>query len=88
MARTVQVELPENLAAEGARAIAAGEFTSEAEAITSAVADWSGMGQINKLSTNSLRKLWGEGIASGPGRNLSIEEIKHEARQRLAKADL
>jgi hypothetical protein len=36
----------------------------------------------NILSAEELRRLFQEGVDSGPGRALTIEEIKSEARQR------
>jgi antitoxin ParD1/3/4 len=41
-----------------------------------------GFGQ--QLEIEQLRRLWREGIESGPGRYLSIDLIKSEARARLS----
>ncbi len=35
---------------------------------------------------DKLRRLWAEGLASGPGKFRSITSIKREARRRLKKA--
>jgi antitoxin ParD1/3/4 len=41
---------------------------------------------LKDMSADDLRRLWEEGIASGPGRFKSIDEIKTEARRRTADA--
>jgi hypothetical protein len=38
------------------------------------------------MSADELCRLWEEGIASGPGRFKSIDEIKREVRRRMAAA--
>ena len=80
--RTVQVILPEELDAAVTAAVEAGEYASASHAITDAVAAWSASRQLDSsLDREELRRLWLEGLESGPGRNMSIEEIKEEARR-------
>jgi len=38
------------------------------------------------MSAEELRRLWQDGIESGPGRFKSIDAIKKEARRRVAKS--
>jgi antitoxin ParD1/3/4 len=66
--KVMQVVLPDDLAQELSASVARGEYPSESEA----------------MSVDELRRLWQEGIDSGPGRGLTIEEIKVEARRRRA----
>jgi hypothetical protein len=42
---------------------------------------------ISEIGVDELRRLCDEGDASGPGEDLSIEEIKQRARQRLRAAE-
>jgi antitoxin ParD1/3/4 len=83
MGRIVPVTLPEELDAEVTAAVEAGEYASAGDAIAEAVAAWSASRHLdNSLDREELRRLWREGLQSGPGRNMSIEEIKEEARRR------
>ena len=71
MGRTVQVMLPEELDAEVAAAVEAGEYASASHVITDAVAAWSaGRHLDSSLDREELRRLWLEGLESGPGRNI------------------
>jgi antitoxin ParD1/3/4 len=66
-------------------AVDTGEFTSTSEVIRDALRHWKQRRAIAELSTDELRRLWQEGIASGPGRFKSIASIKKAARRRAAK---
>lgn len=83
--RTVQVSLPEELEAEVAAAVARGEFASESDAIRDAVAEWHTQRMVEAVGVEELRRLWREGLESGSGRSLSIDDIKAEARRRFAR---
>ena len=85
MGQIVQVTLPEELDAEVKDAVARGEYKSEDEAICAAVSDWREQRMVEAIGVDELRRLVEEGIASGPGRFASIEEIKAEARKRFDK---
>jgi antitoxin ParD1/3/4 len=67
-------------------AVDTGEYTSASEVIRDALRHWSERRAIRELSTDELRELWQEGVASGPGRFKSINAIKREARRRVASA--
>lgn len=66
-------------------AVASGEYTSASEVIRDALRDWKIRRTTGEPDTEELRRLWFEGIASGPGRFTSIEQIKKEARRRRTK---
>jgi hypothetical protein len=51
-----------------------------------ALRDWKLRRSGRDFDTEELRRLWNEGIASGPGHFRSIDHIKKEARRREAKA--
>ena len=53
------------------------------EALWEAVRDWQAKRELRKLDVERLRRLWEEGVASGPGRFADISELKAEARRRL-----
>jgi len=67
-------------------AVDTGEYTSASEVIRDALRHWKQRRASEEMGVEELRRLWQEGIASGPGRFKSIDEIKKEARRRAAKA--
>jgi len=66
-------------------AVKTGEYTSASEVIRDALRDWRVRRTLRDMDTDELRRLWDEGIASGPSRFRSIDQIKKEARRRVAK---
>jgi antitoxin ParD1/3/4 len=66
-------------------AVQSGEYTSKSEVVRDALRSWKLRRTAWAGDTDELRALWMEGIASGPGRFASIEDIKKEARRRLKK---
>ena len=83
--RVLQLTLPDELNAEISAAVSRGEYSSAEEVVADAVAQWRSARRLDaSIDVAELRRLWDEGIASGPGRNMSIETIKEEARARLA----
>jgi antitoxin ParD1/3/4 len=87
--RTLKVTLPEEIGREIEAAVARGEYASESEAVSSAVADWFYgrrlFGPVEELSSEELRRQWDEGIASGPGCGFTIDQIKAEGGKMLAQ---
>ena len=84
--RTLQVTLPDDLEAEVAAAVAGGEYSSAEDVVANAVAEWRAGRRLDaSLDGEELRRLWREGIESGAGRNMSIDDIKSEARRRFAQ---
>jgi antitoxin ParD1/3/4 len=63
-------------------AVETGEYTSTSEVIRDALRDWKVRRTAPMLDAAELRRLWEEGIASGPGRFKSIDAIKKEAQRR------
>jgi antitoxin ParD1/3/4 len=84
--RTLQISLPEELESELAAAVACGEFASENEAIRAAIAQWRTERLVERTDLEELRKLWREGVDSGPGRIGAIDDIKAEARRRHSQS--
>ena len=67
-------------------AVDTGEYTSASEVIRDALRHWKQRRATEEMGIEELRRLWQDGIVSGPGRFKSIDEIKREARRRAAKA--
>ncbi len=66
-------------------AVASGEYATASDVIADALLNWQASRAQAEWSAEELRQLWNEGLASGPGRFASIEEIKAEARRRAGK---
>ncbi len=62
----VKVSLPGAIALRLDAAVAAGEFASRDELVATVLAEWAASG-IKLPDTETLRRLWDEGIASGAG---------------------
>ncbi|HXQ14436.1 MAG TPA: type II toxin-antitoxin system ParD family antitoxin [Caulobacteraceae bacterium] len=63
-----------------------GEFASASEAVRDALRDWEGKRAARTAAIERIRRLWDEGIASGPAAPArSFEEIKAAASKRMAK---
>ena len=84
--RTLQLTLSDDLDGEIAAAIAAGEYASAEDAVAGAIADWRASRRLDaSLDREELGRLWREGIESGRGEGLSIEDLKSEASRRFAR---
>jgi antitoxin ParD1/3/4 len=82
----LEVSLPDDLATEVKSAVQRGEYASESDAVLGAVAEWRVQRVVEKIGVEELRRLWREGVDSGPGHSMSVEEIKAEARRRFSPA--
>jgi antitoxin ParD1/3/4 len=68
------------------QAVASGEYASGSEVIREALREWKHRRAFTLQEQDDLRRVWAEGLASGPGRFGSIDAIKQEARRQLAAA--
>lgn len=68
-------------------AVTTGDYASTSEVIREALRDWKEHRERKRAAIAELRRLWDEGIASGPARPLDIEAIKKEGRRRLEVRD-
>lgn len=64
-------------------AVAAGDYASTSEVMREALRDWKERRERKREAILELRRLWDEGIASGPAAPLDFEAIKREGRRRL-----
>jgi antitoxin ParD1/3/4 len=64
-------------------AVTTGDYASTSEVIREALRDWKERRERKRAATAELKRLWDEGIASGPAAPLDIEAIKREGRKRL-----
>jgi antitoxin ParD1/3/4 len=80
--KIMQLSLPDDLAKEISASVARGEYPTENDAVLGAVEEWRAQRSLEAVSVEELRRLWREGVDSGPGVYASFEEIKAEARSR------
>ena len=67
-------------------AVEAGEYATTSEIVREAIRDWQFKRELRQEDIKRLRRLWDEGKASGPPAPLDFDEVKREARKRLAEA--
>ena len=79
----ISIALPPELIGLVRQAIDSGMYSSTSEVIREALRDWKEKQEHKAVATKQLKRLWREGIASGPGRFSSMGEIKAEARNHL-----
>ena len=77
------VALTPELAVLVRKAVEAGEYASCSEVIREALRDWNQKRSRRESEMEGIRRLWEEGLKSGPGRFADMKAIKAEARRRL-----
>jgi antitoxin ParD1/3/4 len=78
----LSVALTTDLAAAVRTAVASGDYASTSEVVREALRDWQARRAVDRELTLELRRLWDEGLASGPSEPLDMAAIKREARRR------
>jgi len=63
-------------------AVESGEYATTSEVVREALREWKQRRILQQGDIEELRRLWVEGLASGPGRLQDIDAIKAEARRR------
>jgi antitoxin ParD1/3/4 len=79
----VSVALTREMADLVQQAVDSGEYATGSEVIREALREWKLRRKLPLLEQEELRRLWAEGLASGPGRFEGIEAIKREGRRQL-----
>ena len=65
------------------RAVESGEYASTSEVVREALREWKQRRALQQRDIEELRRLWEEGLASGPERFEDMDAIKAEARRRF-----
>ncbi len=63
-------------------AVESGEYATTSEVVREALREWKQRRILQQGDIEELRRLWVEGLASGPGRLQDMDAIKAEARRR------
>jgi antitoxin ParD1/3/4 len=82
----ISVALTPDMAAFVRDAVESGEYASSSEIIREALREWKQKRLVQVQQIDELRRLWQEGIDSGPGQYGDTEAIKQEARKRLGQS--
>lgn len=79
---TEQVFLADDLKAAVDEAVAAGDYPSADAVVREALETWQRRRAEHTAAVEKVRRLWDEGIASGPAKSMDWDELKAEARNR------
>src|SRR5260370_16100739 len=63
-------------------AVEAGEYATTSEIVREAIRDWQFKRELRQEDLKRLRRLWNEGVASGPAKPLDFGGLRREARPR------
>lgn len=66
---SLTVTLPADLADRIRRAVEAGAYASPGEVVREALADWSDKRRLGEEAMDDLRRLWQDGLNSGPAKD-------------------
>jgi len=83
----ISIALTPEMAAAVRAAVATGEYVSSSEVVREALRDWQIRRALHQKELEELRRLWQEGIDSGPGRYADMQAIKTEAGRRFEQTD-
>lgn len=82
----MSVALTQEMAEMIRQAVETGEYASSSEVVREALRDWKHRRDFNQTGLEELRRLWTEGLHSGPSRYITIQEIIAEARRRAPES--
>jgi len=82
-AEKMSITLTPELAAMITEAVATGDYASTSEVIREALRDWRMKQVVRQQQLQEIRRLWDEGMQSGPGRFRDIEGLIQEAERRF-----
>ena len=68
-------------------AVENGAYVSSSEVVREALREWQLRRSLHQKELEELRRLWQEGLDSGPGNFADMQTIKAEARRRFARAE-
>lgn len=79
----VSIALTAEMAAVVRQAVESGEYASNSEIVREALRDWKLKRSFQQSEIEDIRRLWHEGLASGPSQFASMADLKAEALRRL-----
>jgi antitoxin ParD1/3/4 len=79
----VSIALTPEMATAVRQAVESGDYASNSEIVREALRDWKLKRALQQQEVEELRRLWQEGLHSGPSRFAGMADLKAEARRRL-----
>lgn len=79
----ISIALTQDMAALVRQAVESGEYASSSEVIRDALRDWKRKRALQEQQIEELRRLWNDGIQSGPGRFNNMDDLLREAKRRF-----
>lgn len=83
----ISIALTPEMAAAVRAAVSSGAYVSSSEVVREALRDWQLRRSLHQKELDELKRLWQEGIDSGPGGHTDMQAIKAEARRRFEQTD-
>lgn len=83
----MSIALTPEMAAAVRAAVENGEYVSSSEVVREALRDWQLRRSLHQKEREELRRLWHEGLDSGPGHFADMQAVKAEARRRFEQAE-
>jgi len=79
----ISIALPADMAMLVRNAVETGDYASSSEVIREALREWKARRAARSDAISEIRRLWDEGIRSGPSKDFDVAAIKKRGRQRL-----
>ena len=79
----ISIALTQDMAALVRQAVEGGDYASSSEVIRDALRGWKMKRTLQEQQIQELRRLWQDGIDSGPGPFTGIDDLLPEARRRF-----
>jgi antitoxin ParD1/3/4 len=79
----ISIALPTDMASLVRNAVETGDYASSSEVIREALREWKARRAARTDAIGEIRRLWEEGISSGPSKELDMAAIKKRGRQRI-----
>jgi antitoxin ParD1/3/4 len=78
----ISIALPSDMLVMVRQAVDAGDYASSSEVIREALRQWKARRALQNDAVVELRRMWEEGVKSGPSAPLNLAETKKRARAR------
>jgi antitoxin ParD1/3/4 len=79
----ISIALPREMASQLKRAVSSGSYSSASEVVREALRDWKDKQDQKEIVLAEFRRMWKQGVDSGPGHFKSMDEIKAEAKRQF-----